>query len=332
LDTEHLHDDQKNLDTDQLKRQARRQQTIDTLTAAHDRVADFLATATPRMGKGNRPKEVKSNITDNDSCKMKTSKGTIQGYNGIAAVDGKHQIIVDAQAMGEGQEQHVLQPVLNRIRARYQRLGISSNIYQSGLTVTADTGYSNKENLKFLYQKNIDAYVPDNQFRRRDAAFDRQKIKHGHTNPRPKKTHSLFSASDFHMDPVTRTCVCPAGQTIFFMGRLSKCRSCSLNTQCMRRPEAAKHRLGSGRQVSFIIKTNEKQDVSVQWMKERVDSITGKECYAQRMAVVEPVFGNIRANKGLDRFTLRGKKKVNGQWQLFTLVHNIEKISHHSLN
>ena len=46
------------------------------------------------MGQGKRPKEVKSNITDNESGKMLTSKGTIQGYNGVAAVDKKHQIIV----------------------------------------------------------------------------------------------------------------------------------------------------------------------------------------------------------------------------------------------
>ncbi|MGB1952354.1 MAG: hypothetical protein ACPHQ9_16430, partial [Marinobacter sp.] len=43
-------------------------------------------------------KEVKSNITDNESAKMTTSKGTIQGYNGVATVDKKHQIIIDAQA------------------------------------------------------------------------------------------------------------------------------------------------------------------------------------------------------------------------------------------
>ncbi|MFK7855763.1 MAG: transposase [Granulosicoccus sp.] len=45
--------------------------------------------------------------------------------------------------------------------------------------------------------------------------------------------------------------------------------------------------------------------------------------------MVEPVFGNIRSNKGLDRFSLRGKEKVNVQWQLFCLFHNIEKINHY---
>jgi hypothetical protein len=34
--------------------------------------------------------------------------------------------------------------------------------------------------------------------------------------------------------------------------------------------------------------------------------------------VVGPVFGNIDSNKGLDRFSLRSKKKVQGQWQAMT--------------
>jgi hypothetical protein len=48
-----------------------------------------------------------------------------------------------------------------------------------------------------------------------------------------------------------------------------------------------------------------------------------------RFATVEPVFGNLRANKRLQRFTLRGQKKVDGQWKLYCLVHNIEKLAHH---
>ena len=47
------------------------------------------------------------------------------------------------------------------------------------------------------------------------------------------------------------------------------------------------------------------------------------------MATVELAFGNLRYNNGLDRFTLRGHAKVNTQWHLFCLVHNIEKLAHH---
>ena len=61
-------------------------------------------------------------------------------------------------------------------------------------------------------------------------------------------------------------------------------------------------------------------------MRFKFDSPSGRQLYAKRMGTVEPVFGNIQ-NKGMRRFTLRGQKKVNAQWQLFTIVHNIEKIA-----
>ena len=47
------------------------------------------------------------------------------------------------------------------------------------------------------------------------------------------------------------------------------------------------------------------------------------------MAIVEPVFGNIRFLKRLDRFTLRGKIKVNIQWLLYCMVHNKEKVTNY---
>ena len=39
--------------------------------------------------------------------------------------------------------------------------------------------------------------------------------------------------------------------------------------------------------------------------------------------------GNIGTNKGFNRFSLRSKKKVQGQWQLYCLVHNIEKLANY---
>ena len=60
-----------------------------------------------------------------------------------------------------------------------------------------------------------------------------------------------------------------------------------------------------------------------------IDSEEGRRRYGQRLATVEPVFANIRYNKRLNRFTLRGRQKVDTQWKLFCLVHNIEKLAHH---
>jgi hypothetical protein len=61
-------------------------------------------------------------------------------------------------------------------------------------------------------------------------------------------------------------------------------------------------------------------------MKRKIDSALGKLIYRRRLATVEPVFANLRAAKRLDRFTLRGKRKVNAQWLLYCLVHNLGKI------
>jgi len=61
-------------------------------------------------------------------------------------------------------------------------------------------------------------------------------------------------------------------------------------------------------------------------MKQKIDTPEGCKAYSKWLGIVEPVFGNIRACKGMDRFTLRGKSKVNIQWMLYCLVHNIEKI------
>jgi transposase len=57
---------------------------------------------------GSRGRIVQSNVTDNESAKMKTGHGVVQGYNNIAVVDGKHQVVVNAEAFGESQDAGLL--------------------------------------------------------------------------------------------------------------------------------------------------------------------------------------------------------------------------------
>jgi hypothetical protein len=77
----------------------------------------------------------------------------------------------------------------------------------------------------------------------------------------------------------------------------------------------------------FVGRSEETKESPIEKMRRKFDTLFGRFLYNKRIAIVEPVFGNLK-NKGMARFTLRGKKKVNSQWQLFTLVHNIEKIAH----
>ena len=104
------------------------------------------------------------------------------------------------------------------------------------------------------------------------------------------------------------------------------CRGCDHKSACMRNPKGADTRTGQGRQVSFVVKHSDNKSPCTRWMMQRVDSEQGKQAYSHRMAVIEPVFGNLEANKGLRRFSLRGQEKVNAQWLLYCSVHNIEKI------
>ena len=342
----HMNEHEK-LDRNEEADKARKQRTaqaIDTLNKAHDKIDQFLKEAEPRMGKGKRPQEVKSNITDNESAKMTTSKGTIQGYNGVATVDKKHQIVVDATVFGEGQEHHTLKPVLEGIQDRFKRLAISDDILKTQTIITADTGFANEKNMRYLHTNGINAYIPDNQFRSRDPKFNEQKHKYGqrHQDKKARKK-TVIPAGEFSFDPVINTCVCPSGERIsfrgirdneqgikiaYFEGKLLQCRNCEKKYQCMHNPSAANHRKGNGRQVSFALNET-RAPTYTDWMKHRVDSPKGKQVYSHRMSVVEPVFGNIGTNKKLNRFSLRGKDKVQGQWYWFCLIHNLEKLNNY---
>lgn len=332
-------------DTADEARRQRSEQTIETLNKSYDKIDQFLKTQGPRIGHGKRTKEVKSNITDNESAKMTTSKGTIQGYNGVTTVDKKHQIILDAQAFGSSQEHHTLTPVLESVKARYQKLGLHDDIYQDDVIVTADTGFANESNMRYLYENNVDGYIPDNQFRRRDPKFALHKKKYGkrHQKAKFKQTKKGYPSSAFYFDGKALTCLCPSGEQLSFRGiredvhgnkratfggRLKQCRACAMKQACMQNPSAADHRKGNGRQVSFPLAASRNRTYT-DWMKERVDSDRGKYIYGHRMSVVEPVFANIGTQKRLSRFSLRGQKKVDSQWKLYCMVHNIEKLANY---
>ncbi len=64
-------------------------------------------------------------------------------------------------------------------------------------------------------------------------------------------------------------------------------------------------------------------------MKEKIDSDEGRHIFSHRFGIIEPIFGNIRTTKGLDRFSMRGKDKIDAQWKLFCIIHNLEKIKNY---
>lgn len=313
-------------------------QRIEKYQKEAQRIRDFLATNAER--KSAKGSILKSNVTDNDSAKMATAKGVIQGYTAVAAVDSQHQVIVAAKAHGSGSEQSTLLPM---IRA-------TDTLRTDQTLITADAGYHSQDNLHQLHDANIPALIADGQMRKRDERFKDQDKYKKLPDPIADKTKTAeqlraaaaknkYTPKDFIHDPETNTCICPAGKQLYssgscctikgrtyhkFSGAQRDCGPCTQRTACLRNPDRTQVR-----QVSFLLKNQTSPVAFIERMKQAIDSALGRKLYGQRMGTVEPVFGNLRYNKGLDRFTLRGLTKVNTQWHLFCLVHNIEKLAHH---
>jgi transposase len=66
-------------------------------------------------------------------------------------------------------------------------------------------------------------------------------------------------------------------------------------------------------------------------MDRQLRSVAGQAIYALRKTIVEPVFGQIKGARRLDRFRMRGLEQVNGEWALMATTHNILKLFRASL-
>ena len=299
-----------------------RQQQVEKLQKKAELMEKWLAENQPKQGAAGREKQ--SNITDNDSATMMTSHGVVQGYNSQALIDGKHQVIVHGEAFGDGQDHGHIPPMLTGALENLQSLGHEPDYFKEKI-LTADSNYHTQVNLQECQELGVDAYIPDRKFRNRDPRFATQK----------RRQVRRFTLNDFHHDEALDRYICPNGKVLrlrakqFFDGRYlyrkylaaeEDCQGCPLRPRCISAAGAKR------KQLSIPLG----ESLSKQ-MVEKIDTEEGRRIYPQRLAIAEPVFANIRINKRLDRFTLRGKIKVNIQWLLYCLVHNIEKILNYGL-
>ena len=281
---------------------------------------------------------MKSNIVDNDSAKLATSHGVIQGYNGIAAVDDKHQTIVWARTYGDSNESGHLPEILEGVEDSCRITGIDRSVLTS-VKITADTGYHSEKNMQLICEKKIDAYIPDRGFRTRDVRFnDAGKYKKKVAQWQPVRGRKYFGPQDFRMDQATGLLICPSGNPMWlktpnfqstggryrgksYMGHIHHCQSCEERSRCIRNEHT------KARQVTIFEHGSEGVDVNyTALMQKRIDTAEARSLYSKRMGTVEPVFGHLAGTKRLNRFTLRGQGKVNTQWLLYCVVHNLGKI------
>jgi hypothetical protein len=201
--------------------------------------------------------------------------------------------------------------------------------YFQGRQLTADSNYHSFNSLTVCRDEKIDAYIPDIQFRKRDPRFAEQ----GRFQQQADATPGLFTTADFLFDPDKQVYRCPQGKELtchacnqtnryrtydIYHARVEDCATCAVKTRCLSKSTTSRRYLS--------VQVDTQPPNLIDEMKAKIDTEQGKQIYAKRLGIIEPVFANICIHKRMHRFTLRTKLKVDVQWRLYAMVHNIGKI------
>jgi transposase len=282
-----------------------------------EKIGDFLEKMQKKEGRDG--KEIQSNVTDNESAMIHSSKGFIQGYIGIAVCDQKSQVITGAQAFGSANETEHMPEMLDRNTENLEAAGVTREEGKE-ITMLGDPNYYSEDNFRACQERGIEAVIPDSQAERRIGPDGKNR----------------YDAEDFKYDEAGDRYECPQGKSLeykrtteqkgvkgkVYQARLTDCKSCPDFAKCSwSKKEQSK--LNQGKTLR-IVKSNEQGSLCRE-MRKKLETVEYQDKYADRIQIVEPVFANIRHCKGLNRFTLRGQEKVNSQWLLYCTVHNLGK-------
>lgn len=193
--------------------------------------------------------------------------------------------------------------------------GFERNYQKQSKQVVADAGYGSEENYKLLEDKEIEFFIPYNMYRIEQTRKYKKDLFH---------TQNLFYNKDLDF------LVCPIGQKMHniytkksktstgFIQHQSvyqaiNCEGCPMRGQCFK---------AQGNRTVEI--NHELQRLKVK-ARENLESELGSDIYSKRCIEPEPVFGNIKQNKGFKRFTLNTIAKVNIEFGLIAIAHNLSK-------
>jgi transposase len=251
------------------------------------------------------------NLTDFNATFQKQEHNLVRpGYRAEVAVDKKEQIIVACDVTNRRTDYDQLIPLIEQT---VENLPEAST--QKSIVITADSGYSSMERLKELEsEEHIDAYIPDAKYqgKQRGKRIDED---------------SPFHKKNFTYDAKNNVYVCPNNKKLFFVrrrreksGAMCSVYQCRQYRSCQYAGVCTTNR--DGREIRIC------DNVGVLYrMRQKLDTAEGKQIYARRKTIVEPVLGNIKHNLGFRQFLLRTLKKVKAEFTLIAIVHNIRKIA-----
>jgi len=186
--------------------------------------------------------------------------------------------------------------------------------------VIADAGYGSEENYEYLLEQDIVPYVKYNTF---------------HKEANKKWAENPAKVQNFGYDEETDTFYCTEGKALDFMYESKRksdnghesiiriygskdCSHCPLREKCVSRDSAS-----GNRKIYINRRLNELKEI----VRNLLLSDIGLEMRSLRPVEVESVFGNIKGNYGVRRFLLRGLPKVTIEWGLYSIGHNLRKMS-----
>jgi hypothetical protein len=243
-------------------------------------------------------------FADHDA-RMMGKKGSefTYNYNPQISVDSDHQIIVAQHISQKANDKQEVKPALEQLEATTGR---------QPDTMSLDNGYHSGDNLQALENAEIEAYVALN--------------KEDKTNKESLDTSTRkIKKSDFLYDEEQDQFICPADQILPLVQMKKNSRKIyqgndDICAACHYKPRCCQSKKGTARSI-----TGDENEAIRQRMKQTMETDKAKEIYAQRKVIVEPVFGQIK-NTGFREFSLRGLKKVSGEFSLVCATHNLKKI------
>jgi transposase/IS5 family transposase len=240
--------------------------------------------------------------TDPDSRSMILHGSVIEvAYNVQTAVDEKHKLITSFEATNLNDRKALLVKSLHAMKA----CGVEE------ITVLADKGYHNGEQLAACEKENITTFVAYPQ------------VPRGSDIPTPQ-----YYGDKFIYDKSEDTYTCPKGHVMHTNGntydkmyvqfttkvkhyKTSECSNCPVKNLCTRN---VKGRLIERSEHAHAVEAN----------ASRVDN--HYEIYQKRQQIVEHIFGTIKRQWGYDHILLKGLTKNNGEFSLIYFIYNFRRL------
>lgn len=183
-------------------------------------------------------------------------------------------------------------------------------------TIIADSGYGSQENYVYCYENELEALIPYNQMRKEEKRTYKNEIKYWQ-NWKYNREEDYFTCPNNRYVEFKRysTKTDHYGQKRDYkIYECENCEGCKLKEKCTK---AKRNRTLHINPIYEECKADARQKL---WYEEETKTIYGK-----RKTEPETVFGNLKANLGCRRFSLRGKEKVHTEFGLMAIAHNFIK-------